>query len=519
LSERRHVLLWGPSGAGKSTVGRLLADELGRAFVDTDAAAETRLGVAIPELFASGREADFRAAEQAVLEDALASEAPAVIAPGGGALVSEALRFRALDAACVVRLTCDLATRAERLRNDAAVRPLVAPSIEDKLAALESQRREAYAAAHLAVDASADAASVARRIAAMLEAGIVPLRVGGHAYAAELSSGTAAARLRELLRTHAPTSTFVVTDENVARLHPDLVGAIPGARVITLIPGEEHKRLSAVERIVDELVLGGADRSSLVVAIGGGVVSDLGGLAAALFSRGIAWVAVPTTLLSMVDASLGGKTGANLSTGKNLVGAFHHPSEVVVDPERCLTESSRSVASGLSEALKSALVGDATLLDLLERPDALGAHLAEIVRRSLVVKARIVEADPTERGVRAHLNFGHTFGHALEVVAGFGTWTHGEAVAAGMVTALQIGEHLGRTPHGLTERIRALLTSLNLPTRIPPELLRDCHAALQRDKKRTGGRYRFVLIESAGRACTVDLSHAELVELSRRATA
>ncbi|HTJ80523.1 MAG TPA: 3-dehydroquinate synthase [Polyangiaceae bacterium] len=516
MTERRHVVLWGPPGSGKSTLGLRLAGLLGRPFVDIDASVEARLGKAIPELFAAGEVARFRDEEARLLREALASPTPAVISPGGGALVSPVARAAALDAALVVGLACPRSVRVARLRADAAARPLLGDATEERLAALEAERRVAYATSHVELDASGAADDVAARIALALEAGVVPLRVGDHAYAARmLSRGGVPAALRELVANRRPSSTFIVTDETVATLHPELVDALPKATRIVLTPGEDRKRLAVVEEIAQRLADADADRSSLLVAIGGGVVSDLGGLAASLFARGIAWVAVPTTLLSMVDASLGGKTGANLTSGKNLVGTFHHPRSVLVDPDLSATESARALASGLAEAVKTALVGDAALLDLLEASGGRSEALrSEVVRRCLAVKARIVESDPFESGARALLNFGHTFGHAIEASAGFGSWTHGEAVAAGMCHALEIGQRLGATPSDLVARVRALLSAMGLPATIESSLLAECHRALRRDKKRAGNDYRFVVVSAPGHASTISLSEDALVSHS-----
>ena len=218
----------------------------------------------------------------------------------------------------------------------------------------------------------------------------------------------------------------------------------------------------------------------------------------------------------MVDAAVGGKTGANLARAKNLVGAFHHPIAVVVDPQLSMTEAPRAVASGLAEAVKSGLVGDADLFTALEsappRPEL--AALTSVVRASLAVKARIVEADPRERGVRALLNFGHTFGHALEAATHFERWTHGEAVALGMVHALNIGAVLGVTPPEVAERARACLERLGLPIRLDRGEIEQSHAHLARDKKRVGAQLGFVVVAGLGSARVERLPLDALVRAS-----
>jgi shikimate kinase/3-dehydroquinate synthase len=519
-SARPHVLLSGASGVGKTTVGAALAARLGVPFVDVDARVEAALDTPIAAVFAGPGEAAFRAAEKSALAEALSSPVASVIAPGAGALVDRDSRDLALARALVVGLIASTQTRAARLAVDAAVRPLLrGDDLEARLVAQDRARREIYELVHLKVDATSDPAAVAEGVATAVLSGVVPLRIGEHAYAARLAPGHATEATAEVIRGRAPSLTLVVTDENVQAAHPALVGGLGAKALVVLPPGEPGKRLSAVERILEALAGAGADRGSLLVAVGGGVVSDLGGLAAALYARGIDWVAVPTTLLAMVDAAVGGKTGANLSTAKNLVGAFHHPIAVVVDPLLALTESPRAVASGLAEAVKTGLIGDPELFALLERSPQSPApqDLARIVHDSLRVKARVVEEDPRERGVRALLNFGHTFGHAFEASTDFSRWTHGEAVGLGMLHALNIGIRLGVTPAVLAGRVRACLERLGLPVALDRPEIEAAHAFLGRDKKRVADRLGFVVVEEVGSARVESLPLDALVQASRDA--
>jgi 3-dehydroquinate synthase len=262
----------------------------------------------------------------------------------------------------------------------------------------------------------------------------------------------------------------------------------------------------------------GADRSSLVVGLGGGVVTDIAGFAAAGWMRGVRWVAIPTTLLAMVDASVGGKTAVDLGQAKNCVGAFWQPAQVFCDVAFSSTEPQRG-NTALSEVVKTALIGDAPLLDYLEQhasrvlarePEA----ITEIVRRCVRVKARVVSEDARERGFRAALNLGHTFGHALEAVAGFDRLSHGEAISLGLVAALRVGERLGVTPQALTRRVTALLVRLGLPTDLSREPIEPAAALLGLDKKRRGSGVKFVLARDAGQ---IEFRALELRELERMA--
>lgn len=267
--------------------------------------------------------------------------------------------------------------------------------------------------------------------------------------------------------------------------------------------GERHKRLATLETLADGLCAIGADRRAALLCVGGGVVSDLGGLLAALHFRGIPWICVPTTLLSMVDAAVGGKTAVDLARVKNAIGAFHPPRAVIVDSAQTATETGRQMRAGLAEAVKTALVGDADLLAYLEREAQAAAWgdpatLEEIVARCLTVKIGIVTRDEHECGERAHLNLGHTLGHALEAAAGYGTLLHGEGVAIGLCAALAVGEARGITEAGLATRIRRLLTRLQLPTWAPGELCEQARPLIGADKKRAGGSISVVGVRYAG---------------------
>ena len=264
--------------------------------------------------------------------------------------------------------------------------------------------------------------------------------------------------------------------------------------------GESAKSVAVLEGLwhaAAEIPLG---RSDLIVAVGGGVVGDLAGFLAATFNRGISVVQVPTTLLAQVDAAIGGKTGINLPHGKNLVGAFHQPSTVICDTSTLATLPPRILLEGFGEVVKYGLIVDPALLDLLETDPGIAQGsdrgvLPEVVTRSVRVKAGIVAADEREGGIRAHLNLGHTYGHAVESLTGYEQVLHGEAVAIGIVVALRLGVRTGRTPAAVAERGEALLATLGLPVR-GPQLDRDAvWATMARDKKAGRGEVRFVVLD------------------------
>ena len=324
----------------------------------------------------------------------------------------------------------------------------------------------------------------------------------------------------ELLRPHLRGhQALVVTDERVGPLYLERARAmLEGLEVAELVlpEGEAQKSLATVERIWDLLLERRFDRRCTLVALGGGVVGDLTGFAAACYLRGVDFVQLPTTLLAQVDSSVGGKTGVNHPLGKNMIGAFHQPRCVVADTAALRTLEPRQLRAGLAEVVKYGLIRDASFLDWMEaRLEALLASgqkgapeegapdeaLAEAVLRSCRIKAEVVAADEREAGLRAILNLGHTFGHAIEAGLGYGRWLHGEAVAAGMVMAAALSARQGWLREEEVARVEALLRRAGLPVRGPAELDPERMLELMAgDKKAAGGRLRLVLLRRLGEA-------------------
>ena len=303
-------------------------------------------------------------------------------------------------------------------------------------------------------------------------------------------------------------SAAIVTNDVVAPLYlSKLKQALQGVRVIEILvaDGEGAKDWPTLEKILDALLAARCGRDTLLVALGGGVVGDLAGFAAAVYQRGIPFLQVPTTLLAQVDSSVGGKTAINHARGKNMIGAFHQPRAVISDVATLDTLPDRELRAGLAEVIKHALALDLAFVEWLEGniQDVLNRErlaLAYVVKRCCELKARIVAADERESGVRALLNFGHTFGHAIEAAQGYGKWLHGEAVAAGMVCAAKLSQRACAFSPSDTQRLARLLAAAQLPIeppRIPVERWLDLMA---RDKKVEGGALRFVLLEQLGQA-------------------
>ncbi|RTL19826.1 MAG: 3-dehydroquinate synthase [Burkholderiales bacterium] len=306
------------------------------------------------------------------------------------------------------------------------------------------------------------------------------------------------------------SAAVIVSNETVAplyaeRLRRQLEPLYPRVDLVTLPDGEQHKDWACLDRICDHLLREALDRKTVLFALGGGVIGDMTGFAAAIYMRGVPFVQVPTTLLAQVDSSVGGKTAINHPLGKNMLGAFYQPQRVIADLATLDSLPDRELRAGLAEVIKYGPIADPGFLCWIEdNLDALLARdkavLGYAVRRSCEIKADVVGADEREQGLRAILNFGHTIGHAIEAGLGYGVWLHGEAVACGMVLAADLSERMGLMPTGFVERLRRLIERAGLPVQ-PPKLGGERYLQLMRvDKKAEAGEIRFVLIEALGRA-------------------
>ena len=317
--------------------------------------------------------------------------------------------------------------------------------------------------------------------------------------------------LSELYRPHlAGGSAALITNEVVAPLYLKRISktlAAAGARVTEIVveDGEQAKRWQTLERVFDQLLAARCGRDTLIVALGGGVVGDLAGFAAAVYQRGVAVLQVPTTLLAQVDSAVGGKTAINHARGKNMIGAFHQPRAVISDVATLDTLPERELRAGLAEVIKHGVALDAEFTQWLERniEKLLAREHASVihaVRRCCELKARIVAADEREAGERALLNFGHTFGHAIETGAGYGAWLHGEAIAAGMVMAAELSARAGLLSRPDAIRVKNLIARAGLPVNGPALAPEQLLALMSVDKKAAKGQVRFVLLEAIGKA-------------------
>ncbi|WIG60265.1 MAG: 3-dehydroquinate synthase [Ktedonobacterales bacterium] len=538
--ERRYaerIVLIGPPGSGKTTLGALLAAALGWSFVDTDAQVAAVAGATLPELFAREGEARFRELESAALREACAGER-VVIATGGGIGEREENLRLMRAGGWVVLVECAPETALARMRGACdddeaeaigARRPLLAGG--DPLTQLQEliERRAGWYACHddhvSTEDATPEEATV-RILAGLIGVGALPpdgameyireVRATPRSYVAVVAWGglaTLGARLAEM---GFARRVFVVADATVWGLYGPAVEAALlaagfGVEAHCVPPGEASKSREQLNLIHDWLVERRAERGEALVALGGGVVGDLAGFAAATYLRGVPLIQAPTSLLAQVDAAVGGKVAIDHPRGKNLIGAFYAPRLVLADPATLLTMPPRQRTEGWAEVIKHGVALDVDYFARLEREaEALlalrPAPTTEVIAGSVALKAGIVEDDERERegGRRVLLNYGHTIAHAIESVAGYGAWLHGEAVAAGMTVAARVGRRIGITADEVVMRQDRLLARFGLPVRLNGLSAGELMRAALWDKKVRGGRVRWVLPTALGSAAIYD---------------
>lgn len=512
----KNIVITGFMGTGKTTVGQLLAERLGRRFVDMDAQIEAHFDKPIPRIFAEDGEPAFRVLE-AQLCAHLAQEKGLVLSTGGGALVNSGNRQVLSENGVLICLTATVDTILDRVEQNSD-RPLLPGDREERsrrIRQLLHERRHAYSAIAHQVDTSdRTPAQIVEDLLVTLEAeqeatGMtrIPVREPGGSYDICLGTGLLAQAGKLFAnRGLRPGPVAIISNQAIAdQLYPALQTGLEAAGftpTLCLVPeGEQHKTLATIANIYDQLLAAGLDRRNPIVALGGGVIGDMTGFAAATYLRGVPFVQIPTSLLSMVDASVGGKTGVDLPQGKNLVGAFKQPHLVIIDPDVLATLPGSEFRSGLAEVVKHGIIGAPDLFVQLEEhgPTSMTHMLADAVR----VKVRIVEEDPFEQGRRALLNLGHTFGHAIELVSNFQV-RHGEGVALGLVASANMAVELGRCSQELAERITNLVDRLGLPIQWSGLDADAVHAAMAHDKKRSGKTVRFIIPQALGDVTIID---------------
>jgi 3-dehydroquinate synthase len=547
----RVIILCGFMGTGKTATGHALASLLSVPFFDTDRLIEEAGGRSVSAIFAADGEDRFRALEAEVvrsLQSGARLKNGAVIATGGGILERDATHLALASLGKMIVLDAGLeviADRAESLR-DRPLFPRTASGGIDRAAlkSLFEKRAGGYSRIEWHVDTTGRTPpDVAFEIAERLQhaEGMIHLRVGTRPLLSNSIRRGETGLCRVVVQRGALASlgtwvrevgmtgpVFVFSSRTVAGFHgvsarKALDGAGIKTRFIEIDDSETAKNMDQAERLLYELADAGATRDSAVIALGGGVTGDLAGFVAATYMRGLAFVQVPTTLVAQVDASIGGKVGVNHPRAKNLIGTIFQPHLVLSDPDTLATLPPRELSSGMAEVIKTAIIGAPHLFETLRAAAAKGAPqgdpalLETAVRECVRVKGHIVEADPFERDERRVLNLGHTLGHAIETVAGYGTLTHGEAVAMGLMAALGVAVKRDVATAGFALATRSILVASGLPIRMPALEAAALRAAMQSDKKRRAGGLTFVLPVAPGDVRIVsDVTEEELV---RAATA
>lgn len=529
-----NVILIGMMGSGKTTVGRLLAKQLGKTFIDTDEEIQRRTGVTIPHIFDVEGEAGFRQRESSVLED-LAERNDLVLATGGGAILSSHNRSVLNASGTVVYLKSNVHDLWQRTRHDTNRPLLQTADPRGKLQELFEQRDPLYAEiADIVMHTGKQSVHVLLiRLQQRLHELNARSNVGDDESMKTLSVGLAERSYPihigndllnkpELLLPYLPRKrAVIVSNTTVAPLYlGQLTEMLTKHQVliesIILPDGEQYKNSDSMNLIYDALLSSRCERSTPIIALGGGVIGDMTGFAAASYLRGVPFIQIPTTLLSQVDSSVGGKTGINHPLGKNMIGAFYQPMVVLADVTTLDTLPDKELRAGIAEVIKYGLIRDLPFLEWLEANiEKLLSRdkeaLQYAIARSCQNKAEVVGADERESGERALLNLGHTFGHAIENGMGYGVWLHGEAVATGTIMAADLSHRLGWLSTEDVVRVRKLFERAGLPT-LGPKLGAEKYMQLMGlDKKVADGKIRFVLLKSLGDAVmTGDVPQAML---------
>jgi len=517
------IVLAGFMGTGKTSVGRELSEKLGCRFIDTDVLIEEKEGMTISRIFRENGEGYFREAERAVVEE-VSKISDVIIATGGGVIKDirnvTNLRRRGI----IVCLHADPEIILKRVMAEDGTRPLL--DVEeplDEIKKLLAERLPLYEQADMSVDTNyITAEETADKIIEILgmDGQNVIVDLGERSYDI-LIGHKMLSRLGVRVKEFRPSKVAIVSNKTVFPLYKDVIlKSLKQAGIepeIVLIPdGEEYKDLLWSYNILGELLKAKFDRSSLLIALGGGVIGDITGFAAATYMRGIRFIQVPTTLLSQVDSSVGGKTGVNHPLGKNMIGAFYQPSLVMIDVDTLKTLPKKEFAAGMGEVIKYGVIDDAEFFNYIkdnyDSITGLEDSIIHVVKRSCEIKADVVSKDERETGLRAILNYGHTVGHAIETVTGYKKYLHGEAVAIGMCYAADIAVKMGLLKKEDAEMIRELVAMYDLPSEIPSGIApQDLVDAMEIDKKTESGRLKFILPESIGSVSIEDDVDRELI--------
>lgn len=518
-----NIILVGFMGTGKTAVGKGLAKKLGREYIDSDEVIQEKEGRCIPRIFTEEGEEYFRTVETRVIRE-LSELDECIISAGGGVVLREENLRLLRKKGALVCLKARPEVIWERVKKDKG-RPLLEGFCDKKkrIRELLNKRDPFYNRADITVDTSSgEVSEIVDEIIELLTPRQFQVKLKDKSYPVLI--GSSIDEVGKVARdSKLGEKILIVSDTNVFPLYGNRVKTSlerGGFQVdfLQIPPGEKSKSLNQAKKIYRFCLEIGLDRTSSILALGGGVVGDLAGFVAATFLRGVSFLMVPTTLLSQVDSGVGGKVGVNLPQGKNLVGAFYQPRFVLIDPLLLRTLSPRRIREGMAEVIKCAIIKNEGFFSYLQKniSKALGkdfAVLRALISKAVEVKIKVVEKDEREeKGVRQLLNFGHTIAHAIEAVSRYGRYTHGEAVAVGMLGAAIVGKDMGVFPPDSFTRIVKLVREVNLPVRVkkldPTQIIQ----ALKVDKKIRGDRLFFVLPEKIGKVCLRDDVPSDLVK-------
>ncbi|MEW6410370.1 MAG: 3-dehydroquinate synthase [Nitrospirota bacterium] len=520
---RRNIILTGFMGTGKTEVGRLMAQMLDFQFVDTDQIIEERQGITIREIFDRYGEPYFRNIERMVVEDVSRGKGQ-VIATGGGVVLDRRNMVNLKRAGLVVCLWASPSTIYERSAGNSD-RPLLNTADPMKrIKNLLKERDAYYKQADISIDTTGKspemvASEVIRRTEVFESRVIVAL--GDRSYDIIIGRGILS-NIGTVAERFDASKVAIISNPTVFTIYGDVVVRSfneAGYETLTFMvgDGEEYKTLDTVSHLYDELLSAKLDRKSGIIALGGGVVGDIGGFVAATYMRGISYIQVPTTLLAQVDSSVGGKTGVNHPLGKNMIGAFYQPKLVWIDIKTLNTLPEREFREGLAEVIKYGMIADENFFSYLEENIEKSILLQEdvlsrVIERSCEIKADVVSRDERESGLRSILNFGHTIGHAIETVTDYRTYRHGEAISIGMVAAARIAHRLGLCNSDVVIRLKNLIERAGLLTELSDINPERIIKGMEIDKKSTHRRLRFVLPTAIGNVIVKEIEDYSLIK-------
>ncbi|MHB8133951.1 MAG: 3-dehydroquinate synthase [Anaerolineaceae bacterium] len=496
----RHIYLYGPPGSGKSRIGVQLAEQLSRPFVDIDLEIEKQIDTSISDFFRQKGETDFRNIELEVLGRISSNPKGQVIALGGGALLGQENQKIVLQTGEVVCLMADFNTLLKHIESESEKRPLLQGILPERLNELLKERASHYQQFPTLYLDGLSEDQIVNNI--QIHLGQFFISGMGSGYPVNVQKGliNQAGDYFQQMGLKGPVA--IVTDQNVGRYYLNSTKESlnrAGYQVTEVIvpAGEQHKTIHTVMQLWDNFLEAGLERGSTVLALGGGVLTDMAGFAASTFLRGVAWVACPTSLLGMVDASLGGKTGVDLAQGKNLVGSFYPPKMVLTDPGCLASLPIVELRNGMAEVLKHGIISSPEIVKSCLSKNW-KEDLANLIPLAMSSKIQVLRQDPYEKGRRAVLNLGHTIGHAIELVSDF-KMRHGEAIGLGMLLEARISYETGLCDSSLPETIKHALLNIHLPSVLPETLAIDAIlAVMQRDKKRADGKVKFALPHQIG---------------------